>query len=87
MPHFPNYRPTSLTALPATHPRPRQYAHRQVSVRAGYADYLQVEFTDLSYYEPAEWSWYGDNTTRRTPARCMFFRSPALTRSASRSAM
>ena len=27
-------------------------------------DYLQVEFTDLSYYKPAEWSWdFGDNTT------------------------
>ncbi|MEZ4954086.1 MAG: PKD domain-containing protein [Saprospiraceae bacterium] len=27
-------------------------------------DYLQVEFTDLSYYEPTEWSWdFGDNTT------------------------
>jgi hypothetical protein len=27
-------------------------------------DYLTVEFTDLSYYEPAVWSWdFGDGTT------------------------
>ena len=27
-------------------------------------DFRKVEFTDLSYYEPAEWHWdFGDNTT------------------------
>ncbi len=62
-PHFPNYRLGPLDGSPCdtlgfdNNPIAK-YRYDQDST-----DYLQVEFTDLSYYEPVEWSWsFGDGT-------------------------
>ena len=64
IPNHPNYRLGPLDGSPCdtlgldNHPVAK-YRYEQDTT-----DYLQVEFTDLSYYEPAEWSWdFGDNTT------------------------
>ena len=64
MPHFPNYRLGPLDGSPCDtlgldNVPVAKYRYEQDTL-----DYLQVEFTDLSYYEPAEWHWdFGDNTT------------------------
>jgi hypothetical protein len=64
MPNFPNYRLGPLDGSPCdtlgldNHPVAR-YRYDQDS-----SDYLSVAFTDLSYYEPAEWLWdFGDGST------------------------
>ncbi|MEO1259584.1 MAG: PKD domain-containing protein [Bacteroidota bacterium] len=63
MPNFPNYRLGPLDGSPCDtlgldNIPVAKYRYEQDST-----EYLQVEFTDLSYYEPAEWSWdFGDNT-------------------------
>ena len=64
MPHFPNYRLGPLDGSPCDtlgldNMPIAKYRYKQDTM-----DYLQVEFTDLSYYGPAEWNWdFGDNTT------------------------
>ncbi len=64
MPHFPNYRLGPLDGSPCDtlgldNVPVAKYRYEQDTL-----NYLQVEFTDLSYYEPAQWHWdFGDNTT------------------------
>ena len=65
MPHFPNYRLGPLDGSPCDtlgldNLSIAKYRYEQPDSM----DFLKVEFTDLSYYEPAEWHWdFGDNTT------------------------
>ena len=62
--HFPNYRLGPLDGSPCDtlgldNVPVAKYRYEQDTL-----DYLQVEFTDLSYYEPAGWHWdFGDNMT------------------------
>jgi PKD repeat protein len=64
MPHFPNYRLGSLDGSPCDTLGLDNMPIAKFRYEQDTLDYLQVEFTDLSYYEPAEWSWdFGDNTT------------------------
>ncbi len=62
-PYYPHYRLGPLDGSPCdtlgldNHPIAK-YRYDQDT-----ADYLSVRFTDLSYYEPAEWAWsFGDGT-------------------------
>ena len=65
IPNFPNYRLGPLGGSPCDtlgldNLPVAKYRYEQPDSN----DYLTVEFTDLSYYEPATWSWdFGDNTT------------------------
>ncbi len=57
LPNHPNYRLGPLDGSPCDtlgldNVPVAKYRYEQDSL-----DYLQVEFTDLSYYEPAEWHW------------------------------
>ncbi len=69
MPHFPNYRLGPLDGSPCDtlgldNIPVAKYRYEQDTL-----DYLQVEFTDLSYYEPAEWHWdfgHGNATSQDT---------------------
>ncbi len=69
MPHFPNYRLGPLDGSPCDtlgldNIPTAKYRYEQPAPLGDTLDYLQVEFTDLSYYEPATWHWdFGDNTT------------------------
>jgi PKD repeat protein len=64
MPHFPNYRLGPLDGSPCDTLGLDNLPVAKFRYEQDTLDYLQVEFTDLSYYEPAEWSWFfGDNTT------------------------
>lgn len=63
VPNFPNYRLGPLDGSPCdtlglnNHPK-AWYRYEQDTL-----DVLRVEFTDLSYYEPATWSWdFGDGS-------------------------
>ena len=65
MPNFPNFRLGPLDGSPCDtlgldNIPVAKYRYGQPDSN----DHLKVAFTDLSYYEPAEWSWdFGDNTT------------------------
>jgi hypothetical protein len=64
MPHFPNYRLGPLDGSPCDTLGLDNMPIAKFRYEQDTVDYLQVEFTDLSYYEPAEWLWdFGDNTT------------------------
>ncbi len=64
MPHFPNYRLGPLDGSPCDTLGLDNLPIAKFRYGQDTLDYLQVEFTDLSYYEPAEWQWdFGDNTT------------------------
>ena len=64
MPNFPNYRLGPLDNSPCDTLGLDNLPIAKYRYEQDTMDYLQVEFTDLSYYEPAEWSWdFGDNTT------------------------
>ncbi|MEO1261890.1 MAG: PKD domain-containing protein [Bacteroidota bacterium] len=64
MPHFPNYRLGPLDGSPCDTLGLDNVPVAKFRYEQDSSDYLQVEFTDLSHYEPAEWSWdFGDNTT------------------------
>ncbi len=68
LPNFPNYRLGPLDDSPCdtlgldNHPVALYRYGQDVN------DYLTIEFTDLSYYEPIDWHWdFGDNTTDTNP--------------------
>ncbi|MEZ4930780.1 MAG: PKD domain-containing protein [Saprospiraceae bacterium] len=64
IPPFPNYRLGPLDGSPCDTLGLDNMPIAKFRYEQDTLDFLQVEFTDLSYYEPAEWSWYfGDNTT------------------------
>ncbi|MEZ4957950.1 MAG: PKD domain-containing protein [Saprospiraceae bacterium] len=64
MPNFPNYRLGPLDGSPCDTLGIDNTPMAKFRYEQDTLDFLQVEFTDLSYYEPAEWSWdFGDNTT------------------------
>ncbi len=65
MPHSPNYRLGPLDGSPCdTLGLDNLPIAKFRYVQPDSMDYLKVEFTDLSYYEPAEWYWdFGDNAT------------------------
>ncbi len=64
MPNFPNYRLGPLDGSPCDTLGLDNIPIAKYRYDQDTADYLTVAFTDLSYYEPAVWSWdFGDNTT------------------------
>ncbi len=74
MPHFPNYRLGPLDGSPCDtlgldNIPVAKYRYEQPAPLGDTLDYLQVEFTDLSYYEPAQWHWdfgHGNATSQDT---------------------
>ena len=64
IPNFPNYRLGPLDGSPCDTLGLDNMPVAKFRYEQDTLDYLQVEFTDLSYYGPAEWHWdFGDNTT------------------------
>ncbi|MEO1263816.1 MAG: PKD domain-containing protein [Bacteroidota bacterium] len=64
MPNFPNYRLGPLDGSPCDTLGLDNIPVAKFRFEQDTVYYLQVEFTDLSYYEPMEWHWdFGDNTT------------------------
>ena len=64
IPNFPNYRLGPLDGSPCATLGLDNMPVAKFRYEQDTLEYLQVEFTDLSYYEPAEWHWdFGDNTT------------------------
>ena len=64
IPTFPNYRLGPLDGSPCDTLGLNNMPIAKYRYEQDTLDYLQVEFTDLSYYEPVEWHWdFGDNTT------------------------
>lgn len=64
MPIFPNYRLGPLDGSPCDTLNIDNFPMAKFRYEQDTLDYLKVEFTDLSYYEPANWNWdFGDNTT------------------------
>jgi PKD repeat protein len=63
MPNFPNYRLGPLDGSPCDTLGLDNHPIAKFRYDQDTTDYLSVRFTDLSYYEPAEWSWdFGDPT-------------------------
>ena len=62
--HFPNYRLGPLDGSPCDTLGLDNVPVAKFRYGQDTMDYLTVEFTDLSYYEPTGWAWdFGDNTT------------------------
>jgi PKD domain len=63
MPNFPNYRLGPLDGSPCDTLGLDNHPIAKFRYDQDTTDYLSVRFTDLSYYEPAEWAWdFGDGT-------------------------
>jgi PKD domain len=63
MPNFPNYRLGPLDGSPCDTLGLDNNPIAKFRYDQDTTDYLSVRFTDLSYYEPGEWSWaFGDGT-------------------------
>jgi hypothetical protein len=77
LPNFPNYRLGPLDGSPCDslgidNVPVAKYRYEQDS-----SDYLTVAFTDLSYYEPAEWLWdFGDGSTSQDTSPVHNFPDP-----------
>ncbi len=77
MPHFPNYRLGPLDGSPCDTLGLDNLPIAKFRYEQDTTDYLQVEFTDLSYYEPATWQWdFGDNTTSQDTSPVHVFSQP-----------
>lgn len=64
MPNFPNFRLGPLDGSPCDTLGLDNVPVAKFRYQQDTADYLRIEFTDLSFYEPAEWHWdFGDNAT------------------------
>ncbi len=74
LPNHPNYRLGPLDGSPCDtlgldNMPIAKYRYEQPAPLGDTLDYLRVEFTDLSYYEPAEWHWdfgHGNATSQDT---------------------
>ncbi|MCC6724808.1 MAG: PKD domain-containing protein [Saprospiraceae bacterium] len=63
MPNFPNYRLGPLDGSPCDTLGLDNQPIAKFRYDQDTSDYLSVQFTDLSYYEPTEWAWdFGDNS-------------------------
>jgi hypothetical protein len=64
LPNNPNYRLGPLDGLPCDTLGLDNVPKAKFRCQQDTMDYHTVAFTDLSYYEPANWSWdFGDNST------------------------
>ncbi len=76
--HFPNYRLGPLDGSPCDTLGLDNLPIAKFRYEQDTLDYLQVEFTDLSYYEPATWQWdFGDNTTSQDTSPVHVFSQPS----------
>lgn len=57
MPHFPNYRLGPLDGSPCDTLGLDNLPVAKFRYEQDSSDFLKVEFTDLSYYEPSDWEW------------------------------
>ena len=72
MPNFPNYRLGPLDGSPCDTLGLDNVPVAKFRYGQDTADYLQVGFTDLSYYEPATWHWdFGHNNATSVEASPM----------------
>ena len=63
LPNFPNYRLGPLDGSPCDTLGLDNHPIAKFRYDQDTTDYLSVRFTDLSYYEPAEWAWdFGDGS-------------------------
>ncbi len=63
LPNFPNYRLGPLDGSPCDTLGLDNHPIAKFRYDQDTTNYLYLSFTDLSYYEPAEWSWsFGDGT-------------------------
>jgi PKD domain len=68
IPNFPNYRLGPLDGSPCDTLGLDNHPMAKFRYEQDENDYLTINFTDLSYYEPTSWSWdFGDNTSSNDP--------------------